>query len=206
MNSDDTVNRLRAAVAASTDNVTLLELLADTLLARARPDEAQVEYQRALALDPSSVSAKLGLARAWWHQKKTDQALVVLEDILRSGDAPHVRFLYATVLGQLGEVEKAIAEYQRAVEADPKVRDAEFEDRFGVEAADDAEVVDRRVRARADATFRAEAARRRASADQLRRRWRYGRAEGGDPGQDRRPAATPGALPRLWQDRRRSDS
>lgn len=153
MLNDDAVERLRAAVAASPDNVTLVELLADTLLTRGRPDEAEVQYQRALALDPTSASAKVGLSRVSWQQGKADQALVILEDVLKDTDVPRARALYASILGTHGEAERAVAEYQRAIAADPTVRSPEFEAQFGIEADENAEIVGGRVRARADAAF-----------------------------------------------------
>ena len=157
MNGDRALESLREALRLSPENVPLRRALAETLLGRGRPDQAEAEFREALAHAPDDPALKVGLANAFLQQGKTSHAAVILEDVARRPDAPAQAFvLYARLLAQGGEVEEAVRQYRRGVEADPSAADPEFAERLGIRGeADrpfdpgdtDDDVVEGRVRA-----------------------------------------------------------
>lgn len=133
MSELDHIGQLREAVRISPGNVPLRQALADALMGVGRFDEAEAEYRTALGLAPAEAGLKLGLARAFQQQGKSNHALVVLEDLVKSREAParaHVQ--YARLLATLGEVEQAVEQYRTGVEKDPAVADAAFAARYGI--------------------------------------------------------------------------
>src|SRR5204863_4590291 len=130
-------------------NIALRQHLGDLLLGQGLPEEAEKEYREALALAPNSLSLKLGLARAFYQQSKQSHALVIIEDLVKNPKAPARAFLlHARLLAGVGEIEKAVSEYRRAIELDRTVSDTEFASRLGIDAKEEeSEVVDGRVRA-----------------------------------------------------------
>jgi SpoVK/Ycf46/Vps4 family AAA+-type ATPase len=146
---DDPLESLREALRASPNNVALRQHLADTLLGNGQPDAAEKEYRDALAIAPNNIPLKLGLARAFYQQGKQSHALVIVEDLVKGSNAPARAFLlHARLLAGIGEIEKAVREYRRAIELDASIADREFADRLGVGADEDhSEVVEGKVRA-----------------------------------------------------------
>jgi ATP-dependent 26S proteasome regulatory subunit len=133
MSELDHIGQLREAVRISPGNVPLRQALADALMGVGRFEEAETEYRTALGLAPGEAGLKLGLARAFQQQGKSNHALVVLEDLVKSREAParaHVQ--YARLLATLGEVEQAVEQYRAGVEKDPAVADAAFAARYGI--------------------------------------------------------------------------
>lgn len=153
MGVEDSLAALREAVRLSPDNVPLRQHLADTLLAHGRGEDAEKEYRAALAMSPDNLKLKTGLAHAFHDQGKQSEAIVLVEALCRSADAPaRARVLFARLLFRAGDVDNAVRQYKKAVAADPTVADLELAGRLGVvdepkEA--DREVVDGRVRAAA---------------------------------------------------------
>ncbi|HRX86731.1 MAG TPA: AAA family ATPase [Phycisphaerae bacterium] len=148
---DETIRSLREALRVSPENVPLRKHLAEVLMASGQFAEAQREYQQALTLQSDSIELKLGLATAYYRQEKDSHALVVVEDLIRTPHAPpSAGLLYARLLLRAGDVQKALAHYRSAVDAQPDLADPALEERFGigVEEEADAEVVEGRVRAR----------------------------------------------------------
>ena len=149
----DPFETLREAVRQSPHNIPLRQHLAESLLERGRADEAEVEYRRALTIEPSSAGLKLGLARAFFRQGKDSEAFVVLEQLVKQGEAaPAARVLFARLLFKTGDVASAVAQYKAAVDDDPDEADREFAERLGIrggnEPEEDAEeLVDGRLRA-----------------------------------------------------------
>jgi transitional endoplasmic reticulum ATPase len=157
------IRGLREAARLSPDNVPLRQALADALLAAGLAGEAVKEYRAALALAPESAMLKVGLARAFHADGKTSHALVVLEDLVKSPEAPGRAFvLHARLLAGVGEVQQAVEQYKRGVAKDRSAADPEFAKRFGIQLGpepetesaapvfgshDDEEVSDGRVRA-----------------------------------------------------------
>lgn len=147
--SDDALNALREALRLSPNNIALRQHLGEMLLSRGHPDEAEKEYREALGLAPNSLSLKLGLARAFNQQGKQSHALVIIEDIVKNPGAPARAFLlHARLLAGIGEIEKAVSEYKRAVELDKSAADLELASRLGIGADEsESEVVEGKVRA-----------------------------------------------------------
>jgi len=146
---EETIATLRAALSASPDNVALRQHLADVLLGFGRHAEAEKEFRDALALATEHHGLKLGLARAFHQQGKHSHALVILEDLVKRQGAPARAFiLHAKLLAGIGEVEQAIIQYRRGVEADSSVADPAFAGRLGIDAHPEKdEVYEGRVRA-----------------------------------------------------------
>jgi SpoVK/Ycf46/Vps4 family AAA+-type ATPase len=147
--ANETVNALREALRASPKNIHVRQLLADTLLGHGQAAEAEKEYREALALAPNNAALKLGLARAFHQQGKQSHALVLVEDLVKQPQPPARAFLlHAKLLAGIGEIEQAVQQYRRAVEADAAVADLEFASRLGIGANEtESEVVDGKVRA-----------------------------------------------------------
>ncbi|MBL9077404.1 MAG: AAA family ATPase [Planctomycetes bacterium] len=155
MDASETIRALRQALAASPDNAPLRQHLADTLFAYGHYAEAEQELLALLKLVPDEAAAMLLLARCYRAQDKASAAVVVLERLAARGNARALVEL-ARALAADGDVEAAVRTYRRGVDRDPTVRDAEFEQRFGIVADDDdpdadgdddREIVEGRVRA-----------------------------------------------------------
>ncbi len=147
--ADDPVRSLREALTHSPNNIPLRQHLAETLVRSGRTDEAEAEYRAALALAPNDQRLKVGLADVFYQQGKNSQALVVVEDMLRSDDVdPRVYLLHCRLLLRAGEVQRGVHQYRAAIEADPSLADKELANRLGIDAEPtESEVVDGRVRA-----------------------------------------------------------
>lgn len=148
MNHEQTVKSLREALQFSPENVPLRKHLAETLLQCGKAEEAENEYKDALARDRENSDLKIGLATAFFQQGKFSHALVIIEELVSRRDTPADAYLlHARLLWQKGDVEFAVTEYKSAIGEDPTLKDDEFEARLGIDADDDAEVKDGRVRA-----------------------------------------------------------
>ena len=121
--------------------------LAESLLALGRADEAEKEFRAALAMAPGDVGLKLGLARAFTAQGKNSEALVIVEDLIRTANTPAAAYvLHAKLLLRAGDAEGAVREYRKAIAADPAAADPELAATLGVGAEASSEVVEGRVR------------------------------------------------------------
>jgi transitional endoplasmic reticulum ATPase len=156
MPGDDPLASLREALRLSPDNVPLRTHLAEQLLLAGRADEAVDEFKQALAARPEDVKLKIGLATAFCQDGKNSAAMVIIEDLVKQRDVPaKATMLYARLLLRAGDVERAVRQYKKAVDADSSVADIELASRLGIRAGgdeeddDDAprEVVDGKVRA-----------------------------------------------------------
>ena len=145
---DDAIQLLREALRASPTNTALRLHFGDTLLARGQAEEAEKEFRIGVEQSPNSLPMKLGLARAFSQLGKHSQAVVILEDIVRDPSAPPRAFLlHAKALVAAGEIQSALSQYRRAVEADASQADPEFAERLGVGADETrSEVVKGKVR------------------------------------------------------------
>jgi AAA+ superfamily predicted ATPase len=134
---DETLAGLRAALAASPDNIPLRQVLADTLLGFGRTDEAERELREAVARWPREAGIKASLARVYFQKGETSKALVVLEDLAAGDPAPAVRILYARALlrsGGRSDRERAAYQYKLAIDRDPSLADSSLADELGVAA------------------------------------------------------------------------
>ena len=147
-NSDEAVEGLREALKVSPDNVPLRKSLADMLIQLGRFEEAEAEYVTALSHDRSNQSLQVSLANAYFQQGKNSHALVIIEDLVKKPNTPANAFLlHARLLLKTGDIEFAVTEYKAAIDTDPTVADQELADRLGIDADEESEVVDGRVRA-----------------------------------------------------------
>ncbi|HEX4795751.1 MAG TPA: AAA family ATPase [Humisphaera sp.] len=149
---DESIAALREAVKVSPDNLPLRLHLADTLIGLARYEEAEREYRAGLSASGGDARFKLGLANAFDKQGKSSEALVVVEELIKSPEATgKVHLLYSRLLLRAGDVERAVRQYKRAVDRDPSVADLELAHQLGIRAdsedRDRDDVVDGRQRA-----------------------------------------------------------
>jgi SpoVK/Ycf46/Vps4 family AAA+-type ATPase len=156
---DEAIQALREALKHSPDNLPLRLHLADSLVGFGRFEEAEKEYRAALSVAPDDVRVKLGLAGAFYQQGKNSAALVIVEDLLKGSNAPaRAHLMHARLLLRAGDVERAVRQYKRAVDADPSAADPDLAGRLGIRGGaggdvpshnddDDREVVDGKVRA-----------------------------------------------------------
>ncbi len=159
---DDAIEALREAVKQAPDNLGLRRHLAETCLKAGRADEAETHFKAALARQPHDAELKLGLATAFYRQGKHSAAAVIVEDLLKRDPPARTFVLHARLLLVEGDVERAVRQYRRGLDADPSVADEELSARLGVRAGpDDAmpsdeamEIVDGRVRAAHEAFSR----------------------------------------------------
>ena len=149
---DDAIHALREALKHSPDNLPLRLHLADSLVSLARYEEAEREYKSAVQLAPHDPTVKLGLANAYLQGGKASPAMVVVEELIKLPNPPaKAHLILSKLLFKAGDVDRAVRQYKRAVEADESLADADDAGRLGVHAsaedAEKSEVVDGRVRA-----------------------------------------------------------
>lgn len=119
---------LRAALQVSPNNGPLLEHVAETILARGAFAEAEALFKRALAIDTTSIAARLGLAAAFFQLGKHGPALIIAEDMVKQpAPPPRAWLLHARLALHAGEPQLAAREYQKARTADPSLIDASLE-------------------------------------------------------------------------------
>ena len=148
MNPEETIESLREALRHSPDNAALRKHLAETLIQFGKADEAEEEYRDALSRDRENSDLKIGLANAFFQQGKYSHALVIIEELVSRRDTPADAYLlHSKLLTQKGDIDFAVTEYKAAVREDPSLRDDELADRLGIDADEQSEVIDGRVRA-----------------------------------------------------------
>ena len=119
---------LREALWLSPDNGPLLLHVAEIVLRSGGFGEAEALFKRALAIEPSSVPAKLGLAAAFFQEGKHGAAHVIVEDLVKvASPAPRALLLHARLALHAGELRLAAQQYQRARAADASLADRELE-------------------------------------------------------------------------------
>lgn len=145
--SEDILQPLRDALAFSPENLPLRLHLAESLLKHGRGDEAEREFKDALARHPRENKVKLGLAKTYHLQGKYSAALVIVEDLIKNDETPAAYILYARLLVQRGEVERAVRVYKQGIELDASVADGELASKLGIGMQpEESDVVDGRVR------------------------------------------------------------
>ena len=98
---------------------------------------------------PKDSTLQLALARAYFHAGKFTPALVVIEELMKTDEpAAGVLALFARLLYQRGEVDRAVRQYRAAVSQDAALADDLFATQLGIDAAEDdsSDVVDGRMR------------------------------------------------------------
>src|SRR5687768_13435418 len=124
---------LREALRLSPQNAPLLLHVAEMVLRSGGFNEAEVLFKRALAVEPGNISAKHGLAAAFFQQGKHSAALVIVEDLVKGPTpAPRSLLLHARLALHAGEPRLAAQQYTRAREADPSLADATLETELAI--------------------------------------------------------------------------
>lgn len=119
---------LREALRFSPDNAPLLLHVAEIVLRSGGFLEAESLFKRALALEPASLPAKLGLAAAFFQQGKHGAAHVIVEDLVKgTTPPPRALLLHARLALHAGEPRLAAQQYHRARTADVSLVDRELE-------------------------------------------------------------------------------
>ena len=119
---------LREALRLSPQNAPLLIHVAETVLRSGGFNEAEALFKRALAVESGSISAKLGLAAAFFQQGKHSAALVIVEDLVKGASpSPRSLLLHARLALHAGEPRLAAQQYVRARDADASLADAGLE-------------------------------------------------------------------------------
>src|SRR5687768_4913602 len=130
---EDAINALREAIKHSPENLPLRLHLADTLVGLGRYDEAEREYKTVLQASPHDPKPKLGLANAYYLGGKASTAIVVVEDLIKLPNPPPKAHLILSKLAfKAGDVDRAVRQYKRAVEADEALADPDFAGQLGV--------------------------------------------------------------------------
>lgn len=143
----DPLQPLKDALAVSPTNIPLRLHLADALVAAAKADEAEGLLKDGLARTPGEPRLKLALAKVYLSLGKFSAGVIVCEDVLRGKDAPaEAKVLLAKLLHQDGDTGRAVTMYKSALDDDPELADDEFEAKLGINATDDDDVVDGRLR------------------------------------------------------------
>lgn len=126
--SDEIIESLRQALAATPDNLPLRKHLAELLLHHQQPEAAIQEFRQVLAQRPDDVKVRLGLAESYLKAARTSAAAALLEDFLRYPSPPNqARVLMARLLLQEGKLESARELYQQARQHDADLQDPELE-------------------------------------------------------------------------------
>lgn len=129
------ITLLRAAVELSPENPPLRQALGEAFLAAGFAKEAVAEFRATLALLPEDARVKTELAKAFSADGKTNHALVIVEDLVRSPGAPaNAHMLYARLLADSGEVEPAIEQYKIGIKKEPNAADPDLAGRLGLRA------------------------------------------------------------------------
>lgn len=125
--NESTVDGLRAALEHSPDNVPLRLLLADTLSALNRLDEAESEYTL-ICKTSDDPKARTGLAGIFYKKGNYSACNVILEALIENGKQDiHILTLYAKGLLKENAVGKAIDIYKMALTINPGYFDEELD-------------------------------------------------------------------------------
>jgi ATP-dependent 26S proteasome regulatory subunit len=139
----DNLQALRDALGLTPHNLPLRLHLIDSLLGIGGGDEAVAIAKEGLSFAPADAQLKLALARVYLNQGKFAAGVVVCEDVLRSEQSGAVYALLAKLLHREGSIERAVAMYRAAIDADPNCTDEQLEAALG---ADGDDVIDGKVR------------------------------------------------------------
>ncbi|TKC08740.1 AAA family ATPase [Pedobacter frigoris] len=127
---DNTIDSLRQALEHSPGNIPLKHLIAETLLALNRLDEAESEY-KSLLKTANDVKSKVGLAKVYFKKASYSACNVILEEVIENGTHDvEVFTLYAKGLLKENSPSKAMDAYKKALTIDPKYFDEELDNQL----------------------------------------------------------------------------
>lgn len=147
--SNEAIEALRKSLEFSPDNVPLRQHLAESLLKLGRTDDAETEYRAAIALDSANKDLQIGLAETYFAAGKDSHSLAIVESIVHAANPPAAaHLLHARLLFRQGDISFAVTEYKSAIDLDDSLKDADLQNRLGIDADEaTSEVVDGRMRA-----------------------------------------------------------
>jgi transitional endoplasmic reticulum ATPase len=126
---DDKVKALKDALAFSPQNTPLRKLYAEALLASEMLNEAEKEFREILKQNPNDLTTKSQLAEVFFKLDKTNEALVIIEEVCRDPFARAKDFLMWSKLSQKeGNTNRAINAYKSAIKIDSKLIDSAYEE------------------------------------------------------------------------------
>ncbi|MGN6417168.1 MAG: AAA family ATPase [Pseudobacter sp.] len=123
---NETIRQLKEAVELSPENVPLRLHLAEVMLKAQQFAEAAHEFGEVLTRSYGNLKARLGLAEAYFHQKKYSAALIIYEEIQDSLPVPAM-VLYVKCLLKENSRAQAVEMYQKVIALHPEFRDEEID-------------------------------------------------------------------------------
>ena len=125
---EDLIKNLRDALQHAPQNVPLRVQLGQILAKQKEWQEAESAFKLALEFEPHHVPAQRGLAQCYFHTQRYSAAIVVLESIVRGGDAQAEDFRWlAKAHLQEGSTYDAQEAYGEALKRDPQSNDPELD-------------------------------------------------------------------------------
>jgi cytochrome c-type biogenesis protein CcmH/NrfG len=119
--TDKAVEEARRLVAQGPPSAENCVRLAEVLMAKGDPQEAETFYRRAAGLAPHELRYALALSGLLNGQKRlTEAAQAVRDFIVGNPDSAEAHGFLAGLLRQQGRLDEALSEYQRAAALDPK--------------------------------------------------------------------------------------
>jgi tetratricopeptide (TPR) repeat protein len=116
--AEDSLAVLRAAEEAGAPPSVLQLAWGEALIVAKEPAKAQAVFEKALAADPKSISARLGIASALEARDKFPEAKAALENALKESPATvGLRERLAQVALKLGDKDEALLRYQEEIKA-----------------------------------------------------------------------------------------
>ncbi len=118
------INTLRQALAVSPENVPLILLLGGAYLESFHFAEAREQYDRALALAPQNIEARVGIAQILELEGRSSEAMIRLEQVCREkpDHAPAWKLRAKIALSE-GDATSARDCYERSVAINPEMLD-----------------------------------------------------------------------------------
>lgn len=109
------------------DDPEIFFTLGNTYYDQAVPDLARTNYEKAIALDPKMIKARVNLAMLIGEIGEPDSARIILEDVLRTnpGDSRALTDL-GTIYYNLKDVDTAVKYFNAAIQSDPKNAEAHY--------------------------------------------------------------------------------
>jgi tetratricopeptide (TPR) repeat protein len=118
-NMDDAVKAFQAALELRPNEPELHDALGEVYLDQHHYDAAQIELEKALALDDSRAHTLYLLGRAYVEQKENEKAVPILERALRlQPDLPETNSLLGTAYLRLGQTANAVPRLEKAASTD----------------------------------------------------------------------------------------
>ncbi|MET0395132.1 MAG: AAA family ATPase [Chitinophagaceae bacterium] len=123
---NEIINNLLEALSVSPDNIPLRMQVAAMMMQEKMYEAAAAQYQDVLQRSYGNSGARLGLAKAYYHQQKYSAAIIIYEQ-LQAQLPLEDQVLFIKCLIKENSMAQAIAVYQPLVALNPGFRDAEID-------------------------------------------------------------------------------